>query len=208
MKKITFPLLTCLFVLLLTGCGEYTAFHHADSHDFDHGAVPLSSTPEGEETENTVGQLQPGEEPRAEKIPMVMAGGELYCDTGAVSDQPRCGMMDGQISSSVEPWQRPSEDGQSNFGSGYGYQSGPDGTIEINIDGQWHVFQLRSKMRVRYFDGWFDAADVSDETLRWLLWFNSLDPESQLAVSFVPLDLYELCDYPNMDEIAVEDAGG
>lgn len=206
MKKITFPLLTCLFILLLTGCGEHTAFYLAGPPYSDPGAVPLSSAPDGPEPENTV--VQPGEEPRAEKIPMVMAGGELYCDTGIISDIPRCGMMDGQISSSVESWQRPEQDGQSNFGSGYGYQTGTGGTIDVNIDGQWHIFQLRSEMRVRYFDSWFDAADVSDETLRWLLWFNSLDEKSQLAVSFVPLDLYELCAYPGMGEISVEDAAG
>ena len=197
MKKITFALLACLSLLLTAGCGEYNTLYPAAAAGYDHGTVPLGSS---------LDSPGPEAEPRAEKIPMVMIGGELYCDTGVVSDEPRCGMMDGQISSSVESWQRPAEDGQSNFGSGFGYQTGTGGTIDINIDGQWHVFQLRSEMRVHYFDYWFDAAGLSDETLRWLLWFNSLSGEDQMAVSFVPLDLYELCAYPGMDDIAAEDA--
>ena len=148
------------------------------------------------------------DEPRVEKIPMLMLGGELYCDTGLVSDEPRCGMMDGEISSSVENWERPAEDGQSNFGSGYGWQYGHDsGTVEVNVDGRWRVFQKRGEMRVRYCDNWFDAADVSDETLRWLLWFNSLDEGEQLCVSYVPLDLYELCGYPLAGDVEARDAG-
>lgn len=204
MKKITVALLACLSVLLLAGCGEYRAACPPAPPDYNHGTLSPGSALDGAWPEDDGARA--GAEPRAEKIPMVMVGGELYCDTGAVSDEPRCGVMDGQISSSVENWQRPAQDGQSNFGGGYGYQTGAGGTIEVNIDGQWRVFQLRSEMRVRYYDAWFDAASLSDETLRWLLWFNSLSDEDQLAISFVPLDLYELCGYPGMDGIAAEDA--
>lgn len=204
MKKITFTLFACLCALLLSGCGESGTVYPAASPDHDSGTAPLVSALDGAEADS--GAQDEGE-PRAEKIPMVMLGGELYCDTGEVSDVPRCGMMDGEITSSVESWQRPAEDGQSNFGSGFGYQTAPGGKIEINIDGQWRVFQLRSEMRVHYFDDWFDAADVSDETLRWLLWFNSLSEGTQLCISYTPLDLYELCGYPGMGEVAAEDAG-
>ena len=34
----------------------------------------------------------------------------------------------------------PTEDDQSNFGTGYGYQFG-DGTVEVLIDNQWIVFR-------------------------------------------------------------------
>lgn len=194
MKKLTFPVILCLCLALLTSCGEVQP-PPRDPVEYAPLAAP-ADTPEPDNTQPDVA-AQPIEEPRAEKIPMLMLGGEIYCDTGEISTEPRCGMMDGEISSSVEPSERPDEDGQSNFGSGYGWQSGHDaGTVEVNIDGQWRVFQKRSEMRVRYLDGWFDAADVSDETLRWLLWFNSLDEGEQLCVSYTPLDLYELCGYP------------
>ncbi len=75
-------------------------------------------------------------------IPMVMVDGQIYVDTGRESTvTARCGVMDGTIHSQVESWQAPSEDGQSNFGTGYGYQYGSEpGTIELNIDGKWWVY--------------------------------------------------------------------
>ena len=74
---------------------------------------------------------------------MFMVDGVLYEDTGRESTvDGRCGNMDGEITSSVEAWQQPEEDGQSNFGSGFGYQIGmePD-TLEILQDGHWLVFR-------------------------------------------------------------------
>ena len=67
----------------------------------------------------------------------------LYEDAGCEdTTEGRCGNMDGEITSSVESWQQPEEDGQSNFGSGFGYQIGmePD-TLEILQDGHWLVFR-------------------------------------------------------------------
>lgn len=213
MKKITFPVLFFLCLTLLSACGgeDYCSLPADPNAGGD--AAPLNVTrDEAPEPDNgqpdSGGIIQPEDEPRAEKIPMLMLGGELYCDTGLVSTEARCGMMDGQIASSVEPWERPDQDGQSNFGSGYGWQSGRDaGTVEVNIDGEWRVFRKRSELRVRYCDDWFDAEDVSDETLRWLLWFNSLDEETQMCVSYTPLDLYELCGYPLAGDMPAVDAG-
>ncbi len=74
--------------------------------------------------------------------PMVMVDGRIYVTTGRESTvTARCGVMDGTIHSQVEGWQAPSEDDQSNFGTGYGYQYGSEpGTIELNIDGKWWVY--------------------------------------------------------------------
>lgn len=69
----------------------------------------------------------------------VMVDGVLYFDTGEVSDEPRCGMMDGQITSSCSAAELPTQDNQSNFGSDYGYQFGVE-TIDVLIDGHWIVF--------------------------------------------------------------------
>lgn len=68
---------------------------------------------------------------------MLRVKGLLYYDSGEISDALRCGMMDGQVTSSVDGV--PMEDDQSNFGSGYGYQYGID-TIEVCIDQEWHIF--------------------------------------------------------------------
>ncbi len=214
MKKNIFFVCVFLCACLLAGCAEKEPVSAPDSGSGS--AAPLNLTrneppapedvPPAENDEGTEGGEQSESETHADKIPMLMLGGELYCDTGETSDEPRCGMMDGQISSSVESWERPSENGQSNFGSGYGWQSGPGSTVEVNIDGVWRVFQQRDTLRVRYIDTWYDAEDVSDETLRWLLWFNSLDEGAQLCVSYTPTDLYELRGYPNAGDMAAEDA--
>ena len=74
---------------------------------------------------------------------MLMVDGVLYEDAGCEdTTEGRCGNLDGEITSSVESWQQPEEDGQSNFGSGFGYQIGmePD-TLEILQDGHWLVFR-------------------------------------------------------------------
>lgn len=75
-------------------------------------------------------------------IPMVMVNGELYLDTGHESTvEARCGVMDGEITSEIDGSEKPTEDNQSNFGTGFGYQYGPqEGTIEINMNGKWWIF--------------------------------------------------------------------
>ena len=75
-------------------------------------------------------------------IPMVMVDGVLYLDTGYNNTDFRmCGTPDGTITSEVDGWKKPTEDNQSNFGSGYGYQYGAtEGTIEIYMDDTWRIF--------------------------------------------------------------------
>lgn len=75
-------------------------------------------------------------------IPMVMVNGELYLDTGYESTvDGRCGVMDGEITSEVDGSKKPTENNQSNFGTGYGYQYGQEeGTIEVFMNGEWRVF--------------------------------------------------------------------
>ena len=75
-------------------------------------------------------------------IPMVMVDGKLYLDTGMESSvEARCGVMDGEITSSVDGTQKPTQDGESNFGTGFGYQYGPqEGTIEVFMNEKWWVF--------------------------------------------------------------------
>ncbi len=72
----------------------------------------------------------------------VMIDGKLYVDTGETNNNmPRCGVMDGQITSSVDPDENPSQDGQSNFGADWYYQFGNrSNRIEVTIDGNWYIF--------------------------------------------------------------------
>lgn len=129
-----------------------------------------------------------------DKIPMVMVDGKLYYDTGKESSiDGRCAMMDGEISSSVDGSEIPTEDDQSNFGTGYGYQYGADDTIELLINEKWIVFEARAGKgsQVRFGDRWIDRDSLSQETLEWLDWYNGLSEIDQLAISAIPADLLE-----------------
>lgn len=78
--------------------------------------------------------------------PCVMVNGIVYFDTGYKSSiNDRCENMDGQITSECSGSEVPTEDDQSNFGKGYGYQYGSvEGTIEIQLtDGNWYVFATK-----------------------------------------------------------------
>ena len=75
-------------------------------------------------------------------IPMVMVKGKLYLDTGKESDiNGRCGVMDGKITSTVEPFEKPTQDNQSNFGAGYEYQYVDENSIDIYMNGKWMRFE-------------------------------------------------------------------
>lgn len=81
-----------------------------------------------------------------DRIPMVRVNGKLYYDTGKESTvSGRCGNMDGEITSEVDGSEIPTENNQSNFGTGFGYQYGEDDTIEIYMNEKWFVFEYREE---------------------------------------------------------------
>ena len=78
-------------------------------------------------------------------IPMVMINKVIYIDTGKESIAEReDSLFDGEITSTVKQSQIPTENNQSNFGTGYGYQYGTEETIEIYINGKWWVFKAEN----------------------------------------------------------------
>ena len=136
-----------------------------------------------------------GEPVLNDRIPMVMADGAMYYDTGRESTVTgRCGVMDGEITSAVDQTEVPSENDQSNFGAGYGYQWGPEeGTLEVCMDGKWLVFERQyvDDNRVYFAGRWHDKSGLSEDTLRWLAWYNGLSEEEQACISAVPSDLLD-----------------
>lgn len=73
--------------------------------------------------------------------PCVMIDGVVYKDTGYNDSMLGCGNMDGEILSSVDGSQLPTEDNQSNFGTGYGYQGSSAGQIVVVIDDEKRIFR-------------------------------------------------------------------
>ena len=110
-----------------------------DSYQYE--IVPVSESELPGQSEN------PSDPPLEEthewdKIPMVMVDGKLYYDTGKESTiSGRCGVMDGEITSTVDGSEIPTKDNQSNFGTGFEYQYGADNTIEIFMNEKWIVFE-------------------------------------------------------------------
>jgi hypothetical protein len=73
---------------------------------------------------------------------MVMVNGEIYLDTGKESDiNGRCGVMDGEITSTVDGSEIPIEDNQSNFGEGYEYQFVDENNIDVYMNEKWIRFE-------------------------------------------------------------------
>lgn len=90
-----------------------------------------------------------------DRTPMVMVDGILYLDTGKESTiEHTCGTMDGEITSTVDASQQPTIDGQSNFGSSYGYQVGAWGTIDVLMDDTWWVFESEERRQALQDDPW------------------------------------------------------
>lgn len=84
---------------------------------------------------------------------MLCINGEIYYDTGRISDALRCGVMDWIIDSSVPEGEIPTEDNQSNFGTGYGYQRWGKGQVHVNIEDTWHIFQASETYRLTVTNG-------------------------------------------------------
>ena len=71
----------------------------------------------------------------------VILEGVIYYDTCTVSGTDAKAAPDGTITSTVDSDSFPTEDGQSNFGTGYAYRYGSEnGTLEVQIDGEWWIF--------------------------------------------------------------------
>ena len=55
----------------------------------------------------------------------------------------------------------------------------------------YEVLNLTVVDEVRFGDRWIDRDSLSEETLEWLDWYNSLSEEEQLVISAIPADLLD-----------------
>ena len=126
------------------------------------------------------------------RTPMVMVDDKLYFDTGKENRETRrCGTPDGEITTTVDVTEIPTENNQSNFGAGFDYQYGAEDTIESCMDGKWMIFEHRTGdgSQVRFGEEMIDASNLSEETIEWLVWYNQLSKEEQMAISAIPAEL-------------------
>lgn len=134
-RMLLFSLALALTLGLLAGCGASPVPGGGGS---ENPVTQSTQEPEAPASSQAQGEPEPADLP-----PLVMVDGQLYQDTGRESTLTgRCGVLDGEISSTVSNQEVPSENGQSNFGTGFGYQIGPEpGTIEVYCNGKWMVFE-------------------------------------------------------------------
>ena len=131
-KRMVTLILALLLALSLTGCGSRDTAKDSENADIGtQSADDASTLPDTAQ-----------DRPVTDAPMMVMVDNTLYQSAGEVSTvEGRCGNMDGEITSqTANGTDAPTENGQSNFGTGYGYQRMGD-TLEVLIDGQWIVFR-------------------------------------------------------------------
>jgi len=170
MTKRKVMLLTFLCTLAFAGCHKKNTYETENS-------VPVGSTEElvylEECTECESAAVSIGSEVMVDTdtgavVPMVMINGELYLDTGLESSvEARCGVMDGTIDSAVSGTEKPVKNNQSNFGTDFGYQYGPqEDTIEIYMNESWRIFATEEVRQQPYeLCGYPTAEDmVTEET--------------------------------------------
>lgn len=57
---------------------------------------------------------------------------------------------------------------------------------------------------ISFHDKTFNKADLSQETIEWLEWYNDLSKEEQLAISYIPSEVYKLSGYSEAETIDAE----
>ncbi len=86
-------------------------------------------------------KTQLGEQYEKQPVKMFNVDGELYYDSGLVSDiTPRCGTLDGELEKTVGEGEIPLKSGEANF-EAEGYQNATEITKEVNINGEWVIFK-------------------------------------------------------------------
>ena len=122
MKKIVISALTVFVVIVLAACGR----------GGDGETKSVTTEPAGS-----------SESSQSENVPdtplYVRIRRTLYQDMGYVNSLITCGTMDGQITSSVSSSEVPSQDDQSNFGTGCEYQLEGDDTVVVLIGDKYEI---------------------------------------------------------------------
>ncbi|MDO5737630.1 MAG: hypothetical protein Q4P65_00045 [Eubacteriales bacterium] len=81
------------------------------------------------------------EEVGCDLIPMVQIDGHLYQDTGFVNSAVTCGTADGEIKTSVSQQEKPMQDDESNFGTGFEYQLMDKIHVNVFLKDRWIIFK-------------------------------------------------------------------
>ncbi|MCD7909749.1 MAG: YobA family protein [Clostridium sp.] len=126
-------------------------------------------------------------EPERDEDWQVVLGGVLLRSTGREA-KAGGGKPDGTLSSSVAVNQTPEVEGQSNFGfRDIAYIRLGENAAAVKLDGRYILFLADGT--VEYEGDFYQEDQLSQETLDWLEYYNSLPEEIQRSISMVPADL-------------------
>lgn len=133
MKRIIVPILL-LCCLLLASCKDDASIGIIGGAD---GPTAILVS----DGKNNTVRMTFGEQYEKKPIRMFNVDGELYYDSGLVSNMtPRCGTLDGNLKKGVNENEIPHKSGEANFEID-GYQNITSITKEVNIDGEWVIFR-------------------------------------------------------------------
>jgi hypothetical protein len=142
MKRIITLLTASVLAISLVACGGNSSETVSDSTAA--GGNEKSAAADAESIKLKDENDDENDTPTAQNtdaIPSVQIDGVVYQDTGYVSSALGCGNMDGEITSTVDSSEMPSEDNQSNFGTGYGFQFWGNGLVMVQMDSQMEIFR-------------------------------------------------------------------
>lgn len=91
--------------------------------------------------ENKSGADGEGKKTEHNYPPMVKVAGVVYKDTGYENAMVTCGTADGEIKTTVDGTKKPSNDDESNFGKGYGYQIWDESYLNVRVNNRWVLFK-------------------------------------------------------------------
>ena len=146
----------------------------------------------------TIPRLLNGSNPpiSGDLAPMVYVNNKLYQYTDSqldFTDKESQFTYLGEIESKVSSSQEPKENFQANDdivgAKVYQYEN----NIVVLIDGKYFLYSHMEDAEnetVEFEGQLFNKSDLSEETLEWLEWYNSIPPEKQLAVNSIPAELY------------------
>lgn len=72
-------------------------------------------------------------------------------------------------------------------------------TVYVHVEGvDVRIADAAFTEKIQYLNRWYDRSDLSEETIAWLEWYNSLTAYEQLAVSYRPYDLSDTDEKPSV----------
>ena len=140
-RTISILLAMGMVVGILSGCGGDAVTQEAAGTPVQQTDEPQIQMDETDGSDDMVTLPDLTESHPIANPPCVMVDGILYQDTGFVDSMVGCGNMDGVIDSAVDATELPSENNQSNFGTGMSYQRSSEGQLIVYVDEEPRIFR-------------------------------------------------------------------